>query len=419
LHPAADRPTLDFVKIPAAIILLLAAPAVAQQASTSQVDWWSGAWDGAFAEAKIRNVPVMVVFIQDGEEASERTATGTFKDPEYVKMTHRCVPIVVSLQFHGIRKDEIGGVVKGVCSKFGATTCEAHQNLETPARVELCGSQVQTPQHVFVLPDKTIVDRVVDVAPVSGFQELLAKAAKKLGRGLTSAELKQVRDQFRDAEARIEKQDWAGAIKVAKDASTVVKGTPFAKQAEAIIARIEEDAKKQIERANASVKGGEVVVALRILENAIEQFGATEAAPALKKELARLRGTKAGAEAARVLAKEKRGLESFDAGQAAEKAKDFVTARREYLRAASLSSGTPLAERAQQRIDELAKDPDIKALFDRADKDGRSQAALKDAEKLLAAGSREEARAAFKKIIEEFPGSSAAAAAKTKLEGMK
>jgi tetratricopeptide (TPR) repeat protein len=418
LHPAADRPTLDFVKIPAAIALLLACGAGAQQPSASQVMWWSGTWDGAFAEAKTRNVPVMVVFIQDGEDASERTVTGTFKDPEYVKLTQRVVPIVVSLQIHGLKKEEVGGVVKGVCSKFGGTTCEAHQALETPARTELCGAEVQTPQHVLVLPDKSIVGRIVDVAPVSGYQELIVKAAKKLGRGLTAAELKQVRDQFREAEAKIEKQDWATAIKLAKDALTVSKGTPFAKQAEAILARIEEDAKKQIERANAAVKGGDYLVALRILENAVEQFGATETGPALKKELARIRGTKGGTEAARVLAKEKRGMEAFEAGQAAEKAKDFVSARREYQRAMTLATGTPLAERAQMRIDELAKDPDIAALFARADKDAKAQAALKEADKLLAAGDKAGAKAAFQKIVDEFPGSAAAAAAKTKLEGL-
>jgi predicted negative regulator of RcsB-dependent stress response len=406
------------VKPAAALLLLLASAGAGQQPSANQVSWWSGSWDGAFAEAKIRNVPVLVVFIQDGEDASERTVTGTFKDPEYVKLTNRCLAIVVSLQFHGIKKEEVGGVVKGVCSKFGATTCEAHQTLETPARVELCGDHVQTPQHVLVLPDRTIVDRIVDVAPVSGYQELVARGVKKLGKGLTNAELKQVRDQLRDAEARLEKQDWAGAIKVAKEAMVVTKGTPFAKQAEAIVARIEGDAKKQIERADAAAKGGDYVIALRILENGVDQFAGTETVAVLKKELARVKGTKAGSEAARVLAKEKRGQDSFDAGQAAEKAKDFVTARREYQKAASLASGTPLAERAQMRIDELAKDPDIKALFDRADKDQKATAALKEADKLLAAGNREGARAAFKKVLEDFAGTPAAAAAKTKLEGL-
>ena len=162
------------MKIPAAITLLMVGAALAQQPSSTQVLWWSGSWDGAFAEAKTRNVPVLVVFIQDGEEANERIVTGTFRDPEYVKMTHRCVPIVVSLQFHGLKKDETGGVVRAVCTKFGSTTCEAHQNLETPARVELCGTDVQTPQHVLVLPDKTIVARIIDVAPVSGYQEMVA-----------------------------------------------------------------------------------------------------------------------------------------------------------------------------------------------------------------------------------------------------
>ena len=59
---------------------------------------------------------------------------------------------------------------------------------------------------------------------------------------------------------------------------------------------------------------------------------------------------------------------------------------------------------ARLRIEVLAKDPDIKALFDRADRDSKAQADLKAAEALLADGKKEEARAAFKKIVEQHPG---------------
>ena len=52
------------MKPAAALLLLLASAGAGQQPSANQVSWWSGSWDGAFAEAKIRNVPVLVVFIQ-------------------------------------------------------------------------------------------------------------------------------------------------------------------------------------------------------------------------------------------------------------------------------------------------------------------------------------------------------------------
>jgi len=66
-------------------------------------------------------------------------------------------------------------------------------------------------------------------------------------------------------------------------------------------------------------------------------------------------------------------MEAFEAGQAAEKAKDYLTARPRVPACAALASATPLAEKAAARIDLLSKDPDIKPLFDRADKDSRSQ----------------------------------------------
>lgn len=411
------------MKIPATIaMVLLASCVIAQQpvkANTGQVLWWSGGWDDAFAEAKTRNVPLIVVFIQDGEDANERMANGVFKEAEYVKLTNKCVPIVLSLQLHGNKKEEVGGVVRGVCAKFGSTTCDAHIALEPHARAELITGEVRTPQTIVVLPDKTIVGKIVDLAPISAYQELIGKAIKKIGRGLTAAELKLIRDQFRAARAKLEKGEWAEAIKVAREAQAGAKDTPFAKEAGAILTSIDDLAKKQIDRANAAAAQGDVLGALRILEAAVDQFASIEAVASLKKELTRLRGTKDGAEAARLLAKEKKGSEAFEAGQAAEKAKDFLTARKEYLRAASLAAGTQLADKATARVDALAKDPDIKPLFERAEKDGKAQAALKEAEKLLASGDKEGARAAFKKIVDDFAGSAAAAAAKAKLEALR
>jgi hypothetical protein len=409
------------VKIPTALlfVVLASASAAQQQQQNSQVLWWSGTWDAAFAEAKLRNVPVLVVFVQDGEEANERLVTGTLTDPDYVKATHNTVPIIANREFHGVKKDEVAGVVKAVCVKFGATSCEAHQNLESPARVELCGSEVQTPQHVLVLPDKTIVDRIVDVAPVSAYQILIGKGTKKLGKGLTALELKQVREHLREAAARIEKEDWGAALKLVRDAVAIAKDTPFAKQADAFVTKIDEEARKELEGAKAMEKAGDVVGAMRLLESAVDVFAGTGPAAALKKELARMKGTKAGTEAARILAKEKRAGTSFEAGQAAEKAKDFLTARREYQRVVAAAAGTPLAEKAALRLQIFEADRDIKALFDRADRDAKAAAALKEAEKLAAAGNKDAAREALKKIVADFEGTTAAATARTRLEELR
>ena len=58
-------------------------------------------------------------------------------------------------------------------------------------------------------------------------------------------------------------------------------------------------------------------------------------------------------------------------------------------------------------------------MFDRADRDAKAQADLKEADKLLAAGNRAEARAAYQKIVDQYPGTSAAATAKAKLEDLR
>jgi tetratricopeptide (TPR) repeat protein len=401
------------VKIPAAGILLVACATLPGQ--SAQVRWWSGTWDGAFAEAQTRNAPLLVVFIQDGEEANERLAATVLKDPAYVKATLKTVPILANRESHGSTKSEVGGVVKSVCAKFGGTTCEAHQNLETPARVELCGAEVQTPQHVLVLPDKKVVARIVDIAPVSAYQELVARGIKKLGKGLTNDDLKLARDRVREAGIRIEARDWGAAVKLLGEASAIVKDTPFAKDVDAMTATIDAAGRKELEKATAAEKAGDALVALRTLEEAAAAFAGLECVAALRKEMTRIKGTKAGVEAGRVLAREKRGQPSFEAAQAAEKAKDFLKAKREYERAATAAADTPLAEKARARLVVLAKDPDIKALFDRDDRETQARDLLKEAEKLVAAGMKDAALQMFERIVKEHPGTPAADKAKARL----
>ncbi len=164
---------------------LVVLPASAQ----NQVLWWNGTWDAALKEARARNVPLLVAFVQDGEEANDRCVTGLLPDTEFVKATTHALPMIASLGDHATRKQELNGQTLSVCARFGAIPCAAHRAIEPRARETLCDGPVQTPQLVVALPDGTVTGRIVDVGASSQYAKLVKAAQRKLkGRGLTAAE---------------------------------------------------------------------------------------------------------------------------------------------------------------------------------------------------------------------------------------
>ncbi len=68
---------------------------------------------------------------------------------------------------------------------------------------------------------------------------------------------------------------------------------------------------------------------------------------------------------------------------------------------------------------ELSKDPDLKALFDRDDREAQASAALKEADRLVRGGDREKARSALKDVVDRFAGTKAAEEAAKRLTDLK
>ncbi|MHC4819324.1 MAG: hypothetical protein ACYTF8_14870, partial [Planctomycetota bacterium] len=118
--------------------LTLLLVAAARAGDATQIDWVND-WKEAFRQAKEAGKPVMVcINSKDGEQANERAAQKTYKDPWFVPMTRRFVMIVVSVREHA---------AEGVCPRFGKVTCKDHL---------ACWKELRT-EHgdEFLLPDTT------------------------------------------------------------------------------------------------------------------------------------------------------------------------------------------------------------------------------------------------------------------------
>jgi HEAT repeat protein len=120
---------------------------------------WMGNWDEAFALARKTGRPVMVcINSKDGEQANERAAKATYRDPWFVPLSGRFVMIVVSTRKHG-------GVVG--CPRFGKVTCDQHLACWKKLREHhgkeflLPGTtdEMISPQHAWFAPDGRLLHR--------------------------------------------------------------------------------------------------------------------------------------------------------------------------------------------------------------------------------------------------------------------
>jgi hypothetical protein len=401
-----------------ASLALVCGPAAAQTPE-AKIAWWSGEYDAAFVEAKARNVPLMFVFLQDGEEANERIVTSVFTDPDYIKATKRAVVAVLSHDSHPSKQETVDGEARAVCAKFGGCPCETHKRLEYPARKDFIGERVQTPQHVVILPDKTVFEHLLDVSPPNAYVDALRRAQVKLGPGVGRAEYRAAAKAVAEGERLVSAGDYLGAAKVARAALETVKGTKCAKGPEGVLETVEKAGRGRIDEAIKAEKASDVYRALKLLEEGGRDFAGANVVTAMKKESERIKATKAGREAASTLAREARAAPGWTAAEKAVEERDFLRARREFDKVAKVAEGTPLGGAASRRSAALAADPDLKALFDRADRDAAADAALRGAEGLLRSGEGSKGKAALEALVKDYAGTKAADAAKKRLAELK
>ena len=386
-------------------------------AAQPTIEWWPGSWEAAFDEARARNVPVLIGFVMDGEEANDRIVAGLYQDAAFVKLTDRLVPIVVSMGMHASTKQEVRGQTISVCSRFGGIPCTQHKELEAKARNTYWKGTVQTPSHVMVLPDGVEVERLIDVHGTSAFEDLLKQARRKLGGGgLDAPTWRGASRRLRLAELALDKGELDEAIEGLRAFEEQVGKSPALDVAARLRKRLHNRIADLIADAQEQVEAGHLVDALRILVEGAETFAGIDGASDLRREAARIRQSKEGRAAARILDKEEKGRPFWKQGQAAEKAGEWVAAIEAYEEAIAKAKETPLAEKADARIRALREDPDIGPLVREAMAAKVGAARIRSARIALRRGQRDRARELLESVIEEFPDTPVAKEAKALLE---
>lgn len=378
------------------------------------VAWWRGTWEGATEDARRRNVPLLVAFVMDGEEANDRIVAGLYKEDAFIQASRRTVAVLACPNTHKPVEAKVDGKSVRVCSKFGHVKCEDHKNLEMEVRLTFWpDGRVATPTHCVVLADETKIRVISDVMPTGSYLDAIKDARSKLGgRGLTRAEYAEVLSLIGRAKVAMNADDYIGSGKALAEADRMAQGTPLASETGAVRAALMTKGEELALRAAAAAEAGDVLGALRLLRSGVVAFRGTELARALRKAESKLSRTKAGRAAAKLIKAEDRARPSFDKAKGYERGREYVKAVKAYYRVISLAAGSPLAGQARERLAALSADADIAPLVSKQAASEEAELELKAARTLLRQRKKEAARAALERIVKQWPKTGAAAKAR-------
>lgn len=391
------------------VLILLAATIPAQG-----LEWWTGTWEEATEEARKRNVPIIVAFVMDNEEANDRIVKGLHKDPAFIKATKRAIAVLACPNTHKPVERKVYGKSTRVCNKFGHVKCEVHKKLEMEVRALFWPTgRVATPTHFVVLPDETKVETLRDVLPTDAYVGALKRGRSKLGgRGLTHKEYVQAQALLKKTKAALASGDYLLTGTSLKELRKMTKGTPLDEEAVQLSTTLSEEGARIATRAEAAAAAGDWVEALRLVRDGAAAFRGTDLHKTLKKTESKLSKTKDGRAAVRVLKAEDRARPNFEKAEKHEKERDYVKAVRAYYRVLNMAAGSPLAARARARLDALKADQDVVALVGKIMAAQDAEIELKAARRLLRQRKKDEAHAKLASIVERWPTTPAAAKAR-------
>lgn len=173
---------------------------VLRPAAKNQIDW-ALSFSQAFAEARRRNVPVMIAFNMDNEWANDLIASDYYRDSKIVKQSRDMVCLIASVFDHG-GKQRSGGE-RQECERFGRMICAEHRDIDVAAREKYIRSRkVIAPQHLFCAPDGRLLLRREWHLPKADLLQMMKRsvsALERLSAQESGLDLDQLLAQYRKA----------------------------------------------------------------------------------------------------------------------------------------------------------------------------------------------------------------------------
>ncbi|MEZ6196328.1 MAG: hypothetical protein R3F20_11480 [Planctomycetota bacterium] len=405
-----------------AVLLALCLPlatAASEPDAGDRVPWFRGSFDDAVETAMQRNVPLMFVFLTDGEQSSEILTDSVFTDSSIIKDCEQVIPILCCLEEHGTVAVPHGGSTIQVCKRHGSVTCTQHQSYHNKAYRMCFGKDtMRTPTIRLVHPKEgddgqfTVLSESVDDPSSSGMRAAIRAGVKKMGRGLDEKSYREVRECLTRARNEMKRESLVAAWHRLDSAPDLPADSLLGREIAKLREQIMEEVRTSFAR---GAKKGLVVYAVR-LDEAADTFAKTPIADEAKRRLAEMRQTADGREALKAIKANRAIVKLVEKAEAAETRQKWDQAYRHYRSAIVKGGELPAAQDAAARLAELKEDPGIRLVIEAEEKEDAADALYDEGAALAKKGEAEAARKLFERVVGEYGETKAARKARKQLE---
>jgi hypothetical protein len=209
--------------------------------------WFHGKLSEAQAEAKERNVPLVVCCVLEGEEASGRLQEALSEDKSFASLGTVAILLVANDGDHEqkeIRAKDANGkrIKKSVCSAFGTDDCDAHKvHWDTVYKdyVMPDGGEWMLPDIYLIRPNGKLERRFLEGSyddsgggpPVSTVAREVETFKKVIGPGVRTEDLADLRREVTMAQAMAKAKLWADSWRAWSKVSGLAPSGPHAEAA--------------------------------------------------------------------------------------------------------------------------------------------------------------------------------------------
>jgi len=241
---------------------------------------WLGSFDEARERSRVRNAPILILSILEGEQTSDRVRDEIYKGKEFAEVSQGTIVLLTNNGTHTTKKIEVetsdGKIVeRTVCSVYDTPTCADHQRSQDRVYQEFhMDGEFKMPHLIGLLPDGTIHDRFFDEIQIEDAVRIAEGVKKLAGPSLTDEELTEVRGKLDQLAGFRKARLWVSAWRAATRVLEITAAPIYAETAQAGVEQALTGMREDVAHAVKRLEEGDVEGGyLRLLDLRTEHEG--------------------------------------------------------------------------------------------------------------------------------------------------
>ncbi|MEQ8762899.1 MAG: hypothetical protein RL885_03160 [Planctomycetota bacterium] len=252
---------------------------------------WANSYRGALEEAAARNAPILVFYLQDGEEGNERVVSKVLANKSMTELSDRVICMIASTADHGeVEVETEDGAKKMVCKRYGHLSKSERRRAEMEVRMKFFQTNpIKTPLYQLINPKgEEIWAKEVDIDIGDSAGELVSVVMndlKALGPSLSREEFWRAQRLLEESEDLMAQGEYAELILALEPYAKDSRKLGAVKQLQDLIVQVDKAALGAVEKAEAMIADRRVIDGILDLEELAEAFDGLETGDAAEEAL--------------------------------------------------------------------------------------------------------------------------------------